>query len=78
MNNFNVKIQNLLEAHPTFPTKAVNRTKQQDREVKKQIEGEENAEDRCKRKADKSYGKKNSLYKGGAIAKCRQGKIWKK
>ena len=34
--------------------------------------------DRCYRKANSVYGKKNSLYKGGAIAKCRKGKIWKK
>lgn len=34
--------------------------------------------DRCLKKADQVYGKKPSLYKGGAIAKCRQGKIWKK
>jgi len=40
--------------------------------------GEENAEDRCKRKADSVYGKKTSAYKSGAIVRCRRGKIWKK
>jgi hypothetical protein len=34
-------------------------------------------QDRCHKKANQVYGKKNSLYKGGAIAKCRKGKIWK-
>ena len=36
------------------------------------------AADRCKRKADKVYGKKTSAYKSGAIVRCRDGKIWKK
>jgi hypothetical protein len=39
---------------------------------------EEDAEDRCKRKADQVYGKKTSAYKSGAIVRCRKGKIWKK
>ena len=38
----------------------------------------EEAEDRCKRKADQVYGKKTSAYKSGAIVRCRKGKIWKK
>ena len=38
----------------------------------------EDAQDRCKRKADQVYGKKTSAYKSGAIVRCRQGKIWKK
>jgi|TARA_X000001316_G_C909307_1_gene25059 hypothetical protein len=38
----------------------------------------EDAQDRCKRKADKVYGKKTSAYKSGAIVRCRKGKIWKK
>ena len=38
----------------------------------------EDAEDRCKRKADSVYGKKTSAYKSGAIVRCRKGKIWKK
>lgn len=38
----------------------------------------EDAEDRCKRKADSVYGKKTSAYKSGAIVRCRSGKIWKK
>tara|TARA_R100001509_G_scaffold143122_1_gene98721 strand:+ start:56 stop:394 length:339 start_codon:yes stop_codon:yes gene_type:complete len=41
-------------------------------------ESEEDAEDRCKRKADSVYGKKTSAYKSGAIVRCRKGKIWKK
>ena len=40
--------------------------------------GEEDAQDRCKRKADQVYGKKTSAYKSGAIVRCRKGKIWKK
>lgn len=39
---------------------------------------EEDAADRCKRKADQVYGKKTSAYKSGAIVRCRRGKIWKK
>ena len=39
---------------------------------------EEDAQDRCKRKADSVYGKKTSAYKSGAIIRCRKGKIWKK
>jgi len=39
---------------------------------------EEDAQDRCKRKADSVYGKKTSAYKSGAIVRCRSGKIWKK
>lgn len=39
---------------------------------------EEDAADRCKRKADSVYGKKTSAYKSGAIVRCRKGKIWKK
>jgi hypothetical protein len=39
---------------------------------------EEDAQDRCKRKADQVYGKKTSAYKSGAIVRCRKGKIWKK
>jgi len=38
----------------------------------------QDAEDRCKRKADSAYGKKTSAYKSGAIVRCRKGKIWKK
>ena len=38
----------------------------------------EDAQDRCKRKADQVYGKKTSAYKSGAIVRCRKGKIWKK
>lgn len=48
---------------------------------KKQARGKvkpEDAEDRCKRKADSVYGKKTSAYKSGAIVRCRDGKIWKK
>jgi len=48
---------------------------------KKQARGKvssEDAEDRCKRKADSVYGKKTSAYKSGAIVRCRKGKIWKK
>ena len=48
---------------------------------KKQARGKvssEDAEDRCKRKADSVYGKKTSAYKSGAIVRCRSGKIWKK
>tara|TARA_R110002012_G_scaffold290884_1_gene485074 strand:+ start:1922 stop:2584 length:663 start_codon:yes stop_codon:yes gene_type:complete len=41
-------------------------------------EHQEDAEDRCKRKADQVYGKKTSAYKSGAIVRCRKGKIWKK
>ena len=47
---------------------------------KKQARGKvrnEDAEDRCKRKADSVYGKKTSAYKSGAIVRCRKGKIWK-
>jgi len=77
MKNFNTKIQKLLEAHPTFPTEPVKRTKQQDKETKKMIKSEE-AEDRCKRRADSVYGSKTSAYKSGAIVRCRKGKIWKK
>ena len=39
---------------------------------------EEDAQDRCKRKADSVYGKKTSAYKSGSIVRCRKGKIWKK
>tara|TARA_E500000318_G_scaffold78764_3_gene73661 strand:+ start:373 stop:1281 length:909 start_codon:yes stop_codon:yes gene_type:complete len=39
---------------------------------------DEDAQDRCKRKADQVYGKKTSAYKSGAIVRCRKGKIWKK
>ena len=48
---------------------------------KKQARGKvkpEDAEDRCKRKADSVYGKKTSAYKSGAIVRCRDGKIWRK
>lgn len=48
---------------------------------KKQARGkvrDEDAQDRCKRKADQVYGKKTSAYKSGAIVRCRKGKIWKK
>lgn len=38
----------------------------------------EDAEDRCKRKADSVYGKKTSAYKSGAIVRCRKGEIWEK
>ena len=51
--------------------------------LKKKLEkaknaSEEDAQDRCKRKADSVYGKKTSAYKSGAIVRCRKGKIWKK
>ncbi len=39
---------------------------------------DEEAEDRCKRKADSVYGGKTSAYKSGAIVRCRKGNIWKK
>ena len=39
---------------------------------------DEEAEDRCKRKADSVYGGKTTAYKSGAIVRCRKGKIWKK
>ena len=42
------------------------------------IPAAEDAEDRCKRKADSVYGKKTSAYKSGSIVRCRKGKIWKK
>lgn len=42
------------------------------------LSNNEDAEDRCKRKADQVYGKKTSAYKSGAIVRCRDGKIWKK
>ena len=42
------------------------------------LSNNEDAEDRCKRKADSVYGKKTSAYKSGAIVRCRKGKIWKK
>ena len=42
------------------------------------LKKEEDAQDRCKRKADQVYGKKTSAYKSGAIVRCRKGKIWKK
>ena len=50
------------------------------REMKRHMDAEhdEDAEDRCKRKADQVYGKKTSAYKSGAIVRCRSGKIWKK
>tara|TARA_R100001163_G_scaffold728_8_gene1158 strand:+ start:3967 stop:4416 length:450 start_codon:yes stop_codon:yes gene_type:complete len=41
-------------------------------------DNEEEAEDRCKRKADSVYGGKTSAYKSGAIVRCRKGDIWKK
>jgi len=44
MKNFNIKIQKLLEAHPTFPTETVKRTKQQDKETKKMIKSEDESE----------------------------------
>jgi len=47
-------------------------------DYKKKGYKEEEAEDRCKRKADSVYGKKTSAYKSGAIVRCRRGKIWKK
>ena len=46
--------------------------------MKKRKAKDEDAQDRCKRKADQVYGKKTSAYKSGAIVRCRQGKIWKK
>ena len=42
------------------------------------LSNNEDAEDRCKKKADSVYGKKTSAYKSGAIVRCRDGKIWKK
>ena len=47
-------------------------------DYKKKGYKEEEAEDRCKRKADSVYGNKTSAYKSGAIVRCRKGKIWKK
>jgi len=38
----------------------------------------EEAEDRCKQRADSVYGSKTSAYKSGAIVRCRKSKIWKK
>tara|TARA_R100000664_G_C2737269_1_gene126470 strand:- start:183 stop:524 length:342 start_codon:yes stop_codon:yes gene_type:complete len=52
--------------------------KKKEVEKRKLPESEEDAEDRCKRKADSVYGKKTSAYKSGAIVRCRKGKIWKK
>ena len=46
--------------------------------LKGREDNEEDAQDRCKRKADSVYGKKTSAYKSGAIVRCRKGKIWKK
>ena len=46
--------------------------------MKKVLPKDEDAQDRCKRKADSVYGKKTSAYKSGAIVRCRSGKIWKK
>jgi hypothetical protein len=46
--------------------------------MKKVLPKDEEAQDRCKRKADSVYGKKTSAYKSGAIVRCRKGKIWKK
>ena len=46
--------------------------------IDKNLAAEEDAADRCKRKADQVYGKKTSAYKSGAIVRCRKGKIWKK
>jgi hypothetical protein len=46
--------------------------------MKKVLPKDEDAQDRCKRKADSVYGKKTSAYKSGAIVRCRKGKIWKK
>jgi len=46
--------------------------------MKKVLPADEDAQDRCKRKADSVYGKKTSAYKSGAIVRCRKGKIWKK
>ena len=46
--------------------------------VNKVMAPSEDAQDRCKRKADQVYGKKTSAYKSGAIVRCRKGKIWKK
>ncbi len=47
-------------------------------QLKAKSHEDEDAQDRCKRKADKVYGKKTSAYKSGAIVRCRKGKIWKK
>ena len=46
--------------------------------MKKVLPKDEDAQDRCKRKADSVYGKKTSAYKSGAMVRCRKGKIWKK
>ena len=79
MRTSNKKIEKLLEDYPldTFPKTNIKRTKQQDKETKKMVKSEE-AEDRCKRRADSVYGNKTSAYKSGAIVRCRKGKIWKK
>ena len=59
-------------------TAYVDMLKKKLEKAKKSEPKEEDAADRCKRKADQVYGKKTSAYKSGAIVRCRQGKIWKK
>ena len=63
------------------PSLSKARQKQIANQIHRAVSDEEHAEDaqdRCKRKADQVYGKKTSAYKSGAIVRCRQGKIWKK
>ena len=75
MKIFNDKINRILEVYSgstKIETGLNNNTKK-----RKKIKSED-AEDRCKRKADSVYGNKTSAYKSGAIVRCRKGKIWKK
>ena len=59
-------------------TEYVDMLKRKLEKAKKSHSKEEDAQYRCKRKADQVYGKKTSAYKSGAIVRCRKGKIWKK
>ena len=59
-------------------TEYVDMLKRKLEKAKKSHSKEEDAQDRCKRKADQVYGKKTSAYKSGAKVRCRKGKIWKK
>lgn len=60
------------------PSLSKARHKQIANQIHRAVSDEEDAQDRCKRKADQVYGKKTSAYKSGAIVRCRRGKIWKK
>ena len=60
------------------PSLSKARQKQIANQIHRAVSDEEDAQDRCKRKADQVYGKKTSAYKSGAIVRCRRGKIWKK